>query len=106
PEALARPPWPAALCERLRARHQELRRALTGSCDALQAPGQRAALRGLLVWAAVMQQHSRRAERALPRSWERSRWNGIGDSLGAWRAARRALNVPTHKTQAHSAEHS
>ncbi len=37
------------------------------SCAALQAPGQRAALRGLLVWAAVMQQHSRRAERALPR---------------------------------------
>jgi hypothetical protein len=105
PAALARPPWPAALCERLRARHQELRRALVGSCAGLHAPADRAALRGLLVWAAVMQQHSRRAEGALPGSWERSRWNGIGDSLGAWRAARRALNGPLHKTQASAAEH-
>jgi phytoene/squalene synthetase len=106
PEALARTAWPAALCDRLRARHRDLRAALTSSCAVLHAPGQRAALRGLLVWAAVMQQHSRRAERALPRSWERSRWNGIGDSVGAWRAARRALNFLPHKTQAHSAEHS
>jgi phytoene/squalene synthetase len=105
PEALARTPWPPALCERLRARHQDLRRELTSSCAMLHAPGHRAALRGLLVWAAIMQQHSRRAERALPRSWQRSRWNGIGDSLGAWRAARRALNAPSNKTQAHCAEH-
>jgi 15-cis-phytoene synthase len=105
PEALARTPWPPALCELLRARHQGLRQALTSSCAVLHAPSHRAALRGLLVWAAVMQQHSRRTERALPRSWQRSRWNGIGDSLGAWRAARRALNAPLNKHQAHSAEH-
>jgi phytoene/squalene synthetase len=106
PEALARTPWPAALCAQLRARHQSLRSALTSSCAVLHAPGHRAALRGLLVWAAVMQQHSWRAERALPYSWQRSRWNGIGDSLVAWRAARRALNSPLNKTQARCAENS
>jgi 15-cis-phytoene synthase len=106
PEALARTPWPPALCERLRARHRALRATLTNSCAMLHAPSHRAALRGLLVWAAVMQQHSQRAERALPRSWARTRWNGIGDSLAAWRAARRALTGPANKTQAHSAEHS
>ena len=106
PEALARTPWPATLCERLRTRHQGLRSALTNSCALLHSPGHRAALRGLLVWAAVMQQHSRRAERALPHSWQRSRWNGIGDSLAAWRAARSALNSPSNKTQAQCAEHS
>ena len=91
PTALGHTPWPAALCERLRARHRELRAALEQSCARLQLPAQRAALRGLLVWAAVMQQHSRRAEQALPRSWQRSRWDGISDALRAWRAARRAL---------------
>jgi 15-cis-phytoene synthase len=91
PEALGHTPWPAALCERLRARHQELRVALQKNCAALQLPVQRAALRGLLVWAALMQQHSRRAEAALPQSWQRSRWDGISDALRAWRAARRAL---------------
>jgi phytoene synthase len=91
PTALEHPPWPAALCERLRVRHRELRLALQRSCALLQLPAQRAALRGLLVWAAVMLQHSRRAEAALPRSWQRSRWNGIGDALRAWRAARRAM---------------
>jgi phytoene synthase len=94
PEVLAQTPWPAALCERLRARHQELRGTLGASCALLQAPNDRAALRGLLVWAAVMQLHSRRAERALPLSWQHNRWNGIGDSLGAWRAGRRALTAP------------
>ena len=91
PTTLGHTPWPAALCERLRARHQELRLALQTSCALLQAPMQRAALRGLLVWAALMQQHSRRAEAALPRTWRRSRWDGVADALRAWRAARRAL---------------
>jgi phytoene synthase len=91
PTALSHTPWPAALCERLRARHRELRAALHQSCARLQLPAQRAALRGLLVWAALMLQHSRRAEQALPRSWRRSRWDGIGDALRAWRAARSAL---------------
>jgi phytoene synthase len=91
PEAVAHTPWPPALCERLRARHQELRLALQTNCALLQAPVARAALRGLLVWAALLQQHSRRAQAALPRTWRRSRWDGVADALRAWRAARRAL---------------
>jgi len=91
PESLALTPWPAALCERLRARHRELRGTLTTSCALLRAPHHRVALRGLLVWCALMQQHSRRAEAALPRSWQRNRWQGVGDALRAWRTARRAM---------------
>jgi hypothetical protein len=104
PEALAHTPWPPALCDRLRTRHRELRGALISSCDVLHAPSHRLALRGLLVWAAVMHRHSLRAELALPHSWRRSRWHGIGDSLGAWRAARRALRAPSINLQAKSTE--
>jgi 15-cis-phytoene synthase len=55
PTALAQPPWPAALCARLRERHRQLRLAVTESCALLRSPAERAALRGLLVWAALMQ---------------------------------------------------
>lgn len=91
PDTLGHTPWPNALRERLRARHQKLRQALAERCASLTLPAHRAALRGLLVWAALMQQHSRRAEAALPNAWQRSRWNGVGDALHAWHAARRAL---------------
>jgi phytoene synthase len=91
PEALAHSPWPPALILRLRERHQQLRGALDGACALLTSPAQRAAVRGLLVWAALTQQHSRRAERALPGAWQRSRWDGLGDALRAWRAARAAI---------------
>jgi hypothetical protein len=90
PEALARAPWPAALSDRLRERHRQLRGAVSASCAMLDTPTQRAAQRGLLVWATLMQQHSVRAERALPGTWQRSRWDGVGDALRAWRAARRS----------------
>jgi phytoene synthase len=93
PEALARTPWPEALSRRLRERHRQLRGAVSASCALLRSPAQRAALRGLLVWATLMQQHSRRAEQALPRSWQRSRWDGLSDALRAWRAARGALKT-------------
>jgi phytoene synthase len=93
PVALAQSPWPAALCTRLRERHRQLRRALLECCALLRSPGERAAQRGLLVWAALMQQHSRRAEAALPRSWQRTRWHGISDALRAWRAARQTMEA-------------
>jgi 15-cis-phytoene synthase len=91
PDALARTPWPAALCERLRERHRALRLALITSCALLDSPAHRTALRGLLVWAALLLQHSRRAEAALPHSWQHTRRNGLGDALRAWRIARRAM---------------
>ncbi len=91
PTAVAQPPWPAALCERLRQRHRELRDALVAACALLRSPAQRATLRGLLVWAALLHRHSRRAEAALPMPWHRSRWDGLSDALRAWRVARRAM---------------
>lgn len=91
PDALGQTSWPAALCGQLRTRHRELRRALGESCALLRSPAHRAGLRGVLVWAALMQQHSRRAEGALPHSWRRTRWDGASDALRAWRAARRAM---------------
>jgi phytoene synthase len=92
PETLAQLPWPEALSRRLRERHRQLRGAIDASCALLQAPAQRAALRGLLVWAALMLQHSRRAEQALPGTWQHSRWDGLSDALRAWRAARAAAH--------------
>jgi 15-cis-phytoene synthase len=92
PEAIARPPWPPALCERLRERHHELRGALAAGCALLRSPAHRAALRGVLVWAALLQQHSRRAAAALPTLWQRSRWDGVSDVFRAWRVARQAMS--------------
>jgi phytoene synthase len=91
PACLAQPPWPAALCERLRLRHQELRAMLLRSCALLSSPAPRAALRGVLVWAVLVHQHSQRAQAALPSPWQRSGWDGLGDALRAWRTARRAM---------------
>jgi phytoene synthase len=96
PDALALTPWPRALSERLRERHRQLRGQLAASCAQPSLPAQRAALRGLYVWANLMQQHSRRAEDALPRTWRRSRWEGISDALRAWRAARGAMRSEEH----------
>ncbi|HEV2704190.1 MAG TPA: squalene/phytoene synthase family protein [Steroidobacteraceae bacterium] len=98
PAALAQAPWPEALSRRLRERHRQLRTALSDSCAMIEAPAQRAALRGLLVWAALMQQHSRRAEQALPRSWRRSRWTGLSDALRAWRTARNVTRFVPQET--------
>jgi phytoene synthase len=92
PAALAQLPWPESLSRRLRERHRQLRSAVNASCALLHSPAQRVALRGLLVWAALLLQHSRRAEQALPRAWRRSRWDGLSDALRAWRAARGALH--------------
>jgi 15-cis-phytoene synthase len=92
PEALAQLPWPPALCEWLRERHRELRGALAAGCALLPTPAHRAALRGLLVWAALLERHSRCAQAALPAAWRRTRWDGVHDALRAWRAARRAMS--------------
>lgn len=93
PETLAETPWPDALSARLRERHRQLRASLLTSCALLRTPAQRTPLRGLLVWAQLIQRHSRRAERALPGTWQRNRWNGIGDALSAWHTARGAVQT-------------
>jgi phytoene/squalene synthetase len=89
PGALAKPPWPAAVVELLRARHESLRdqiaRAL-GEVDRVQQPG----LRGLLVWAALSRRSSQRTERALPDRLHLGRFDAVTDAWFAWRIARRA----------------
>jgi len=104
PEALARSPWPPALCERLRERHRELRGALAADCALLRTPAHRAALRGVLVWAALLERHSRRAAAALPTTWRHTRWDGVRDALRAWRAARRAMSPGTPNQTLNSGE--
>ena len=90
PGVLAKPPWPPAVAELLRARHASLRSEISralGEVDTAQQSG----LRGLLVWAALAQRASQRTERALP---DRARLGGqfdaIADAWFAWRIARRA----------------
>src|SRR5439155_1410878 len=65
PQTRAQPPWAAGLAALVRERHRQVRAALAASVAAL-ASHEQAALRGLLVWAALACGHSRRAERALP----------------------------------------
>jgi hypothetical protein len=89
PSVLAKPPWPAAVADLLRARHKSLRdeiaRAL-GDVDRMQQP----ALRGLFVWAALAWRSSQRAERALPDHLRPGRFDAVADAWFAWRIARRA----------------
>jgi phytoene synthase len=90
PGVLAKPPWPPAVAELLRARHESLRdeisRAL-GEVDSAQQPG----LRGLLVWAALARRSSQRTERALPHRLRLGgQFDAVADAWFAWRIARRA----------------
>jgi phytoene/squalene synthetase len=89
PGVLAKPPWPAAVVELLRARHQSLRDEITralGEVDRVQQPE----LRGLLVWAALARRSSQRTERALPDRLHLGRFDAVADAWFAWRIARRA----------------
>jgi phytoene/squalene synthetase len=86
---LAKPPWPHAVTEHLRARHESLRNNISRiliDVDREQQP----ALRGLLVWAALTWRSSQRAERALPERLRPGRFDAISDAWFAWRIARRA----------------
>jgi phytoene/squalene synthetase len=89
PGVLAKPPWPTAVAELLRARHESLRDGITrvlGEVDRLQQPD----LRGLLVWAALARRSSQRTERALPDRLHLGRFDAVADAWFAWRIARRA----------------
>ena len=89
PQTLAQPPWAAGLAALVRERHRQVRAALAASVAAL-ASHEQAALRGLLVWAALACGHSRRAERALPGALTSGDHHAPLDAWRAWRAARRA----------------
>ncbi|HEY0768670.1 MAG TPA: squalene/phytoene synthase family protein [Steroidobacteraceae bacterium] len=89
PESLAQPPWAAGLAGLVRERHRQLRAELAASVDAL-ARHEQAALRGLMVWAALAWSYSLRAERALPGAITSGDHHRPLDGWRAWRAARRA----------------
>ena len=89
PGVLAKPPWPDAVVELLRARHESLRDEITralSDVDGAQQPG----LRGLLVWAGLVRRSSQRTEDALPDRLRLGRFDAVADAWLAWRVARRA----------------
>lgn len=88
-QALATPPWPQGLVDIVRERHRDLRRDLATAVAGLSPESQRSA-RGLLVWAALAWQASRRAERALPQPPTASIASAAAANWLAWRAARAA----------------
>jgi phytoene/squalene synthetase len=89
PGVLAKPPWPAAVVELLRARHESLRDEITRALSDVDR-AQQPALRGLLVWAALARRSSQRTEHALPNRLHPGRFDAVADAWFAWRIARRA----------------
>ena len=87
--SLAKPPWPAALRDLLRQRHEALQVTIRDSVNALGRDEQ-PRLRGLLVWAALAWRQSVRAQRALPDTIQPRRYHALADGWQAWRAARQA----------------
>jgi phytoene synthase len=86
---VAKPPWPTPVTALVRARHQALRAAIaTGVADLGRQEQER--WRGLLVWAALAQRLSLRAENALPNTVPPRRYHALTDGWQAWRAAHRA----------------
>lgn len=86
---LATPPWPETVAALLRARHRSLRGEIARAAGNSNSE-QQAALRGVLVWAAVVWRLSRRVESALPDRLRTGRFDAIADGWFAWRIARRA----------------
>jgi phytoene synthase len=89
PEALGAAQLPAPLVALLRGRHESARGTLATGVAALGGPEQ-AALRGPLVWAALISAASRRRVARLPRSDPSGEDRSALDALIAWRVARRA----------------
>ena len=89
PDALVAKRWPPALVNLLRERHRLLRSQLQTVLAGITDAPQRAAFRGLIVWARLTMRHSLLAETALPQPWRPTRRSGLGDAWHAWRFARR-----------------
>jgi len=87
--ALAKPPWPSALVELLRQRHETLRTDIAHGLKRLSGDD-RLDMRGVLVWLALAIRASRRIERDLPNTHTPRRLDAIGDAWLAWRTARAA----------------
>ena len=83
------PPWSHTLSAALAARHRTLRATVSACINAL-APGEQAALRGVLVWLTLAIEHSRRTTQALPQPYTARRLDGLRDAWRAWRSARAA----------------
>ena len=93
PAALAGPPWPGALAELVRSRHEALRAASAQAVATLTAE-QQARLRGLTVWAALTCRASLRAQQSLPAEARQRRFVAFADAWHAWRSARQAARSP------------
>jgi phytoene synthase len=91
PAVLAEPPWPRALAELVRSRHEVLRAASAQAVAAFSAE-QQARLRGLMVWAALTCRASARAQRSLPDQARQRRSVVLADAWHAWRSARQAIH--------------
>jgi phytoene/squalene synthetase len=89
-KGLSKPPWPAALVNLLRGRHEALRAAITDSVSAFERQEQ-AHFRGLMVWAVLAWRQSQRTQRALPNVVLPRGYQALSDGWHAWRAARRAV---------------
>ncbi len=87
--SLAKAPWPAALVNLLRERHESLRNTIAAGV-AQFGRDEQASIRGLLVWAALAWRLSQRAQRALPHVLQPRQYHALADGWYAWRAAHRA----------------
>jgi phytoene synthase len=89
PAQLSAARWDAPLANLIRCQHQEARGQLAAAVAALR-PHEQAPLQALLVWAALLQAHSRRLTAALPQAGRAGDHAALLDGWRAWRAARQA----------------
>ncbi len=90
PDGLAITPWPASIASILSERHRILRSLLADSVRSIDR-GDQAALRGLLVWAALAWRRSEQAQAALPNPRVPRRFDSLAEGWLAWRAARLSM---------------
>jgi phytoene synthase len=89
PGVLVEDPWPEAVIALVRSRHASARAELARAIRSLEG-GQRRQLRGILVWAALVDRSMDRNARALPDRRSPRRVDGMADTWLAWRTARKA----------------